>query len=145
MVDIVFFEKPGCSGNARQKGLLIAAGHRLEVRDLLAWPWTTEALRPFFTQRPIVEWFNPMAPRVRAGDIDPSRLSEAQAMDALLASPLLIRRPLMQVGDERRCGFDPVEVDRWIGLTTGGAALSRSEAEDCPKGPGAPPCPPPRA
>ena len=36
MADVIFWEKPGCAGNARQKALLAAAGHRLKVRDLLA-------------------------------------------------------------------------------------------------------------
>lgn len=29
MAHLVFYEKPGCAGNARQKALLRAAGHTL--------------------------------------------------------------------------------------------------------------------
>lgn len=48
---------------------------------------------------------------------------------SLLADPLLVRRPLMRVGEERRAGFDPAGVDAWIGLTP--AALGR-DLESCP-------------
>lgn len=34
----------------------------------------------------------------------------------MVAEPILIRRPLMQVGDRRLADFDPVEIDTWIGL-----------------------------
>ena len=34
MAKVVFYEKPGCGGNARQKRLLVQSGHELEVRDL---------------------------------------------------------------------------------------------------------------
>ena len=143
MVDLVFYEKPGCTGNARQKALLIAAGHRLDVRNLLSAPWTAETLRAFFGRRPVAEWFNPMAPAVRDGLIDPAKLSEAEALAALLATPLLIRRPLIQVGDECRAGFDPPTIAAWIGLTPQGAALPRADAEACPKvASQLPPCPP---
>jgi nitrogenase-associated protein len=142
MANIVFYEKPGCSGNARQKGLLVAAGHLVEVRDLLTFPWTAAGLRPFFGTRPVADWFNPLAPAVRDGVIDPAGFDEAAALAAMLARPILIRRPLLQVGDDRRCGFDPAEIDAWVGLTAGGAAYAKRELERCPKGEGKPPCPP---
>lgn len=147
MAAIVFYEKPGCAGNARQKGLLVAAGHTLAVRDLLREPWRPETLRPFFGDLPVAEWFNPRAPALRDGEIDPAGFDETAALAALIASPILIRRPLLQVGEEKRCGFDPPAIDRWIGLTPGGAAWRRQDLESCAKGEtneNAPPCPPPR-
>jgi nitrogenase-associated protein len=143
MVDLVFYEKPGCTGNARQKALLIAAGHRLEVRNLLSTPWTAESLRAFFGRSPVAEWFNPRAPAVRDGLIDPTGLNETEALAAMLATPLLIRRPLLQVGDDCRAGFDPAAIAAWIGLTPQAAALARDEAEACPQAASqSPPCPP---
>jgi arsenate reductase-like glutaredoxin family protein len=53
---VTFYEKPGCAGNARQKEILRQAGLRLEVRNLLAEPWTPERLRPFFGERPVGDW-----------------------------------------------------------------------------------------
>lgn len=116
MVQVVFYEKPGCINNTRQKKLLLAAGHALIVRDLLEEQWTAEQLRPFFGQLPVAEWFNRTAPAVKSGEVDPDGVSEQEALALMLAMPLLIRRPLMQVGGEYRIGFDMEAVDAWIGL-----------------------------
>jgi hypothetical protein len=34
----------------------------------------------------------------------------------MLADPLLIRRPLIQVGSRRESGFDAELIDAWIGI-----------------------------
>lgn len=138
MAEVVFYEKPGCAGNARQKKLLEEAGHRLIVRDLLSTVWTDQTLRPFFGDRPVAEWFNRSAPAVKSGAVDPDALGEDEALALLLADPLLIRRPLMRVGDRRACGFDADLVDDWIGLTRRPAG----NIEGCPK-PDMKPCPVP--
>ena len=116
MAHVVFYEKPGCAGNERQKALLRAAGHELEVRDLLTHPWTAETLRPFLAGQPVAEWFNRTAPRVKAREVVPEALGEAEALALLLADPLLIRRPLLQVGRRRELGFLAAVVQDWIGL-----------------------------
>jgi len=140
MAHLVFFEKPGCSGNARQKAMLIAAGHSLEVRDLLGTAWTAEDLRPYFGQSPVSEWFNPRAPEIRDGLLNPASLDEASALAAMIARPILIRRPLIRWKDECRSGFDPAAIDRWIGLGSA-ATLQRQEAERCQKDAAGVPCP----
>lgn len=119
MANVVFYEKPGCVGNARQKALLAASGHQLEVRNLLAEPWTRETLRPFFGDKPLAQWFNQSSPKVKAGAIDFAALSEDAALDLMIDDPLLIRRPLMQSGDRCEVGFDQAVVDAWLGLLTG--------------------------
>jgi hypothetical protein len=58
MAKILFFEKPGCANNTRQKALLAAAGHEVDARNLLTEAWTPERLRPYFGSRPVAEWFN---------------------------------------------------------------------------------------
>jgi nitrogenase-associated protein len=116
MAHITFFEKPGCGGNAKQKALLRAARHTLDVRDLLTWPWTAEALLAFLAPLPVAEWFNPAAPRIKSGDVNPAALGAEAAMDLLLAEPILIRRPLMALGEERLVGFNADKVHAWVGL-----------------------------
>ena len=37
---IVFYEKPGCAGNARQKKLLKQCGYELDVKDMLNQQWS---------------------------------------------------------------------------------------------------------
>lgn len=119
MSTIVFYEKPGCGGNARQRTLLEAAGHVLERRNLLTAPWTRESLLAFLSPLPVAAWFNRAAPRVKSGEIVPESLQADAALALLLDEPLLIRRPLMVREDGARLvGFDTAEVERFVGLTT---------------------------
>lgn len=116
MATVIFHEKSGCSGNARQKALLAAAGHQLQVRDLRQTAWTNTQLLAFLAGLPVTEWFNRSAPAIKSGEIVPEDLDEPTALALMRANPLLIRRPLLQVGEERRVGFDAALVDAWIGL-----------------------------
>ncbi|MGD9787902.1 MAG: ArsC/Spx/MgsR family protein [Sulfuricellaceae bacterium] len=137
MAKIIFYEKPGCGGNAKQKALLTAAGHELEVRDLLSHPWTASELMSFFGARPVADWFNHSAPRIKNGSLVPARMTAAEAIAALLADPLLIRRPLLESGDRREAGFDTALIAAWLG------PLPHEDVkEGCPKGEEAKPCPP---
>jgi len=105
--ELVFYEKPGCVSNARQRALLVEIGHCLEVRNLLAEVWTPERLRPFFGTLAVADWFNPTAPRVRSGEVRPAGLSAAEALALMVADPLLIRRPLIEGAGLCACGFAP--------------------------------------
>ena len=55
MATIVFYEKPGCATNARQKLLLRNAGHEIIAKNLLDEPWTAKRLRMFFSGLPVPE------------------------------------------------------------------------------------------
>lgn len=146
MSSIIFYEKPGCSGNARQKKLLADAGHTVTARDILVEPWTAERLRVFFGERPVAEWFNRNAPRVKSGEIVPESFGAEAALALFVAEPLLIRRPLMEVGGRCLAGFDPEIVHREIGLgaagekfRAGGGDIERCQRPDLANG-----CPMPR-
>lgn len=116
MADIIFFEKTGCAGNARQKALLIASGHRVQACDLRDVSWNNERLLEFLAGLPVAQWFNRAAPAIKSGEIVPENLVMVTALALLRDNPLLIRRPLLQVGDERRVGFDAAAINAWIGL-----------------------------
>ena len=129
MARIIFYEKPGCGGNARQKALLQKSGHILEVRNLLSPSWTAEELRAFFGARPVAEWFNAASPKVKSGAVKPAELDAETALNLMLADPLLIRRPLMQVGERREVGFDAELIDAWICLKHAPVPVT----ENCPR------------
>ncbi|HEY9615235.1 MAG TPA: ArsC/Spx/MgsR family protein [Microcoleaceae cyanobacterium] len=116
MATVIFYEKPGCINNTKQKTLLQAAGHQLEIHNLLTETWTAETLRPFFGNLPVTEWFNTTAPMIKSGEVDPSILDEAAALALMIQHPLLIRRPLMQAADRYSVGFDQTKITAWIGL-----------------------------
>lgn len=116
MATITFFEKTGCAGNARQKALLADSGHEVLARDLRHKAWTNFALLEFLVGLPVAQWFNRSAPAVKSGEIVPDELDEPTALALLRDNPLLIRRPLLQVDDERKVGFDATAIHAWIGL-----------------------------
>jgi len=116
MATIVFYEKPGCSTNVRQKQRLERSGHTVVARNLVTESWNAERLRSFFGELPTSAWFNATAPRVKSGAIDPSRIEPETALALLVAEPLLICRPLMEIGSLRLVGFDTQLLHELIGL-----------------------------
>ena len=130
MAQVIFYERPGCVNNARQKALLWASGHEVIAHDILNTPWTAASLRPFFGDRPIREWFNPSAPQVKTGEIVPQDLDETAALNLMIEDPTLIRRPIIQVGDTSQLGFNRAQVDNWIGLAS---PKGLEKIEVCPK------------
>jgi nitrogenase-associated protein len=153
MAKVIFYEKPGCAGNARQRRILEDAGHTVEARSLVDTPWTNEALLSFFGSLPVAQWFNLNSLPVKSGDVVPERLDREAALALLKAQPLLIRRPLLEVDGERRVGFEAESIAAWIGL---GPAAVNDDLEACrhaaghscqaaAQGPGAPPADDPQS
>lgn len=115
-MNITFWEKPGCKGNARQKALLMASGHKLDVRDLLKEAWTAQRLLSFFDGLAVADWFNRASPRVKSGEIAVEGMNGEKALNLMLADPLLIRRPLMEADGKRCAGFEPERMQGWIDI-----------------------------
>ena len=130
MATVTFYEKPGCINNTRQKKLLAAAGHLVVAKNLLTESWKPDRLRAFFGELAVQDWFNYSAPAIKYGEIEPDKLTEQEALTLMLENPLLIRRPLMQVGDSLMAGFDQQTVDNWIGLQR---IEVTSDLESCPR------------
>ncbi|UDQ89609.1 arsenate reductase family protein [Xanthobacter autotrophicus] len=137
MAHVTFWEKPGCGTNARQKLALANAGHTLDVRSLLTEPWTAERLKEFFGATPVATWFNPAAPKVKSGEVKPEEVEAEAAIALMLAEPLLIRRPLVEVEGARCAGFDREPVTSLLGPAAPGArplegCSHPGEAHSCP-------------
>ncbi|MHB1265970.1 MAG: ArsC/Spx/MgsR family protein [Acidithiobacillus ferriphilus] len=118
MSTLIFYEKPGCATNARQKRLLLDAGHQVIARDLLSEPWTAQRLRDFFTALPVADWFNRAAPQLKSGEIDPDHIDAQAALDLMLSDPLLIRRPLIEADGWRLAGFDAAQIEQRLGVAS---------------------------
>lgn len=131
MVQLTFFEKPGCANNTRQKQWLRERGVEVVAINLLDHPWREDELLAFFNGLPVSDWFNRSAPRIKAGEVVPEQLTRDEALRALLQEPLLIRRPLLRKGDERRVGFDGGAIANWLGLRSSDDLSS--PAESCPR------------
>ncbi len=131
MAVVTFYEKPGCSGNARQKALLKASGHVVLAKNILETRWTRMQLLAFLESQPVAQWFNRNAPMVKSGEIVPEEFDEETALGLLQNDPVLIRRPLLEVDGVRRAGFEVETIKNWIGLS---AASSTDELEVCRHG-----------
>ena len=129
MATLEFYEKPGCINNTRQKQLLRQAGHVVIEHDLLQTEWTEECLMAFFSGLPVRDWFNPSAPQIKSGEVNPEHCSMQQALRLMCETPLLIRRPLMRVGHKTMVGFAQDAVQAWIGLQ----ATKDADLETCPR------------
>jgi nitrogenase-associated protein len=135
MAHVVFYEKPGCGTNRKQKALLAEAGHEVFARNLLDEPWTAERLRGFFGDTEVATWFNPNAPQVKSGDVDPNTFDAESALKTMLAEPLLIRRPLIESNGQKCSGFDRYLVASLLGPDKNPAATvacSRPDGTPCP-------------
>lgn len=131
MTTILFYEKPGCINNTRQKQLLQEAGYEVDARNLLTEGWSAARLAPFFSGLAVADWFNRSAPQVRDGQVIPELLTAEQAMQMLLLEPLLIRRPLMQIGEHHLVGFEADKVNQVLALAW--TENEQGALERCPR------------
>jgi nitrogenase-associated protein len=138
MAIVVFYEKPGCINNSKQKHWLRKSGHEVIEKNLLEHDWCANELLEFFDGLPVSQWFNQSAPRIKSGELDPNSLSASKAVSLMLAEPLLIRRPLMQANGTCMVGFEQEVVDRWIGLSK---TQQQDNLEQCTKSDKDPACP----
>lgn len=134
---VVFYEKPGCKTNTRQKKLLKAAGFDVDARDMRTENWGASGLRAYFGDMPVADWFNKAAPQVKSGEIDPAKIDESGAIKLMLESPLLIRRPLLMTDWGLGCGFEEATLRR-LGLENidadiGREGCSNDHALACPE------------
>jgi nitrogenase-associated protein len=129
MVKITFYEKPGCINNTKQKKLLAEAGYKVDARNLLTEPWTAARLLAFFNNLPVNAWFNQSAPAVKSGEVIPDTLTADQAIRCILADPILIRRPLMELGDTRMVGFEQDQVNKVLGLGVNTLGVNTKEGD----------------
>ena len=134
MKKAIFYEKTGCSGNAKQQEILKANGFELEIRSLLDEPWGKDTLRPFFGDRDVAEWFNDKAPDVKSGHVKPDMYSADEAIEVMILDPILIRRPLIEYNGVKACGFDDYVMYEVLNLPKAGEDMEACQSiteSDC--------------
>ncbi len=132
MAEVIFYEKPGCINNTKQKRMLAFAGHVVVTRNLLTERWNRERLQHFFSDLAVSKWFNRSAPMVRDGVVNPDTIAREAAMIEMLAEPLLIRRPLMVINGTPVVGFDAKQLNTDFDL---GLETDDEDLENCPRAP----------
>lgn len=128
MTDILFYEKPGCINGGKQKKILEAAGHCLECKNILEEKWTNEKLLPFIEGKEPSTMMNHTAPAIKNGEITPDQLSFTEAMELMLDSPILIKRPLIFVDNKYIQGFTHPDLIPYLGDWAG-----KEDVTTCPK------------
>ena len=103
---VIFYEKPGCGGNAKQKKLLELNYILYETRDILSTAWDKTTLNSFFQDLEKEEIINKFAPQVKSGEVDINTLSKDELIERMIQEPILIKRPLLIIGEKKICGFD---------------------------------------
>ncbi|MEI7934409.1 MAG: ArsC/Spx/MgsR family protein [Chlorobiaceae bacterium] len=138
MATILFYEKPGCKNNTRQKAMLELSGHNVEAVNLLEYSWSKEELEEYLGEKPVVECFNPAAPAIKSGELNPLRLTKEDAISIMIREPLLIKRPLMKIGNHYLQGFDTTELRNLISFDAVDGAenviksFKMSDMDSCP-------------
>jgi arsenate reductase len=116
MATVLFYEKPGCRNNIRQRAILEHAGHVVETVNLLEYKWSEEELEKYLGNKPAAECFNPAAPAIKSGEINPLGFTREEAIASMIREPLLIKRPLMKIGNHHIQGFDQAVLKKLISL-----------------------------
>ena len=112
--NFTFYEKTGCSGNAKQKELLKSHNISFSVKSLLDTSWSKESLSEFFKGLDTKDIFNPFAPQIRDKEIDISKLSKDEAIELMIKNPILIKRPLLDINGVKVCGFDIEKINELL-------------------------------
>jgi nitrogenase-associated protein len=116
MATVLFYEKPGCRNNTLQKAMLELSGHIVETVNLLEHAWSKEELEQYFAEKPVAECFNPAAPVIKSGELNPLCFTREEAIARMIREPLLIKRPLMKIGNHHILGFDITALKKLISL-----------------------------
>jgi nitrogenase-associated protein len=114
MKKVVFYQRTGSRKDHEQQAMLVAAGYTVETRDLIAEHWTAAGLRAFFAEKPVSDWFDPAAPQVLSGEIDPKRPNPQEALVMLSVNPSLINGPLVKCASHCASGLDDEELRHFL-------------------------------
>lgn len=114
--EILFYEKTGCIGNAKQKKLLSDYGIKFKTLSLLDTKWSFESLSDFFNGLTKDEMINPFAPSEELEKIDILSISKDDLVKYMIKNPILIKRPLISIGEVKMCGFDIPKINSALKL-----------------------------
>lgn len=104
--------------------MFLEKGYTLQVYDIFSTHWTDSMLLEFLGDKPVCEWFNYTAPRIKNGEINPHVLSRDEAIAEMIADNFLIKRPLIEANGEFCSGFDNPLVEKLLKGTDISGVLS---------------------
>lgn len=115
--NIIFYEKPGCAGNARQKKILDDLNISYMTKSILDTKWEKSTLEKFFDGLDKKEFLNSFAPQIKNKLLDIDNLSKEQLIEKMIDEPILIKRPLLEIDQHKICGFDIKKINKLLDLS----------------------------
>ena len=109
---VIFYEKTGCAGNQRQKKVLTSHSISFDVCSLLDTKWDEKSLGLFFDNLSNIQMVNESAPKIKNNQIDIDTLTKEELITLMCQDPILIKRPLLEIGEEKICGFDIEKINQ---------------------------------
>ena len=68
--------------------------------------WDKSTLEAFFEGLSTKEMINPFAPQLTNNSFDLNSYTKEELIERMIKEPILIKRPLLEVGEVKLCGFD---------------------------------------
>ena len=97
------------------KAELSQKGIELDERDFFQDGFTEDELRALIGDRPVSGYFSYNSPSFRKMGLDRDQLADDQLLKMMVEEPRLVRRPLIQAGDELVVGTDKKAMARVFG------------------------------
>ena len=88
------------------KAELSQKGISLDERDFFAQRFDEEEFRAIIGERPVADYFSFNSPSYRKLGLDRQDLSDEDLLGLMIEEPRMVRRPLVQVGDDLIVGTD---------------------------------------
>ena len=97
------------------KAELSQKGVELDERDFFQDGFSEEELRALIGDRPVSGYFSYNSPSFRKMGLDRDQLSNDQLLKMMVEEPRLVRRPLIQIGDDLVVGTDKKAMSQVFG------------------------------
>jgi arsenate reductase-like glutaredoxin family protein len=94
------------------KAELSQKGITLEERDFFSQRFDEQELRVLIGDRPVVDYFSFNSPSFKKLGLSREDLSDEQLLRMMVEEPRMVRRPLIQVGDDLIVGTDKRAMER---------------------------------
>lgn len=115
MATLIFYSKSACMHSDQQREMLVKGGNTVHCTDISAIKWTREKLLPFVRGKEPLEIMDSGSPEIRTGAIDPLLISFDHALTLLVASPHLIKGPLIKADNIHMQGLQDRRIEKYAG------------------------------
>jgi regulatory protein spx len=106
----ILYYKRGCSTCDKARAWLAQHGIRYKEREIFRNPLSAAEVEDLLGSRPITDVLSTRSPAYKERGLHRGTYSDAALLRHMELEPRLLRRPILQLGDQVLIGFDPA---RW--------------------------------